>query len=168
MARYVTDDGQIYDTETGVISGQVEAPVAQNKLDIPTTAMDVARQASYAFNAALFTLPDAAVRRIGKGLGMEEGEVQTLTKIFNKGDRGPKNAAERYARAIGGAIGANMPITGVLGYMATGLSKPFGAASQAFAALLKTYIEQGKLGEKTGEGFYSYPNPRYREADFTQ
>jgi 3-hydroxybutyryl-CoA dehydrogenase len=42
------------------------------------------------------------------------------------------------------------------------------AASQAFAALLKTYIEQGKLGEKTGEGFYSYPNPRYREADFTQ
>jgi hypothetical protein len=133
MARYVTDDGQIYDTETGVISGQVEAPVAQNKLDIPTTAMDVARQASYAFNAALFTLPDAAVRRIGKGLGLEENEVQTLTKIFNKGDRGPKNAAERYARAIGGAIGANMPITGVLGYMATGLSKPFGAASQAFA-----------------------------------
>ena len=42
------------------------------------------------------------------------------------------------------------------------------SASQAFAALLKTYIEQGKLGEKTGEGFYSYPNPRYREADFIQ
>jgi 3-hydroxybutyryl-CoA dehydrogenase len=40
------------------------------------------------------------------------------------------------------------------------------SASQAFAALLKTYIDQGKLGEKTGEGFYSYPNPRYREADF--
>jgi 3-hydroxybutyryl-CoA dehydrogenase len=42
------------------------------------------------------------------------------------------------------------------------------SASQAFAALLKTYIEQGKLGEKTGEGFYSYPNPRYRDADFIQ
>lgn len=40
------------------------------------------------------------------------------------------------------------------------------AASQAFAVLLKTYIEQGKLGEKTGEGFYTYPNPSYREADF--
>jgi 3-hydroxybutyryl-CoA dehydrogenase len=41
------------------------------------------------------------------------------------------------------------------------------SASQAFAALLKTYIEQGKLGEKTGEGFYTYPNPAYRSPDFT-
>ena len=42
------------------------------------------------------------------------------------------------------------------------------SASQAFAALLKTYIEQGKLGEKTGEGFYTYPNPIYRNPDFVK
>lgn len=38
--------------------------------------------------------------------------------------------------------------------------------SQAFAALLKTYIDQGKLGEKTGEGFYTYPKPAFRDKDF--
>ncbi len=38
--------------------------------------------------------------------------------------------------------------------------------SQSFAALLKTYVDLGKLGEKTGEGFYKYPNPVYKDIDF--
>lgn len=133
MATITTAEGQVIDLNTGEVVGQTEAPVAAGKLEVPTTAMDIARQGSYGFNAALFALPDAAVRRIGKALGMEDNEVQTLTKIFNKGDRGAKNSAERYARAIGNAVGANVPITGVLAYTAAGLSKPFGAASQAFA-----------------------------------
>jgi 3-hydroxybutyryl-CoA dehydrogenase len=40
------------------------------------------------------------------------------------------------------------------------------AASQTFAKLLKEYIEVGKLGEKTGEGFYKYPKPAYRDPGF--
>ncbi|RBP51585.1 3-hydroxyacyl-CoA dehydrogenase NAD-binding domain-containing protein [Arenicella xantha] len=42
------------------------------------------------------------------------------------------------------------------------------AASQRFAELLKSYIDQGKLGFKTGEGFYQYPKPEFAQAEFLQ
>lgn len=38
--------------------------------------------------------------------------------------------------------------------------------SIAFASLLKSYLDQGKLGEKSGEGFYKYPNPEYKKKEF--
>ena len=38
--------------------------------------------------------------------------------------------------------------------------------SKRFAALLKQYVDAGKLGKKVGEGFYSYPNPRFQQEDF--
>jgi 3-hydroxybutyryl-CoA dehydrogenase len=40
------------------------------------------------------------------------------------------------------------------------------SASRAFASLLKEYIDQGKLGEKSGEGFYKYPSPLFKNPDF--
>ena len=40
--------------------------------------------------------------------------------------------------------------------------------SQRFAELLRSYLEQGKKGVKTGSGFYNYPDPVYRQPGFIQ
>ena len=35
------------------------------------------------------------------------------------------------------------------------------------AAMIKSeYIDKGKMGLRSGEGFYKYPNPRYADSDF--
>ena len=38
--------------------------------------------------------------------------------------------------------------------------------SKKFAALLKTYVDNGKSGVKTDEGFYKYPNPAFKDKNF--
>ena len=140
MAQITTPDGQVIDLDTGTVVGRTEAPVPKSKFEIPGNPYDLAKQASYGFNAALFSLPDAAVRQIGKALGYDEKNVQTLTKIFNKGDTGPKNSEERYARAIAEGIGANLPITGILGFAAA--SQKLAAPLAADAGVLKRVAKE--------------------------
>jgi 3-hydroxybutyryl-CoA dehydrogenase len=40
------------------------------------------------------------------------------------------------------------------------------AQAQANADFLKQYVDRGHLGFKTNRGFYSYPNPAYKQHDF--
>ena len=38
--------------------------------------------------------------------------------------------------------------------------------SKEFAGIIKSYIDQGKLGYKSGEGFYTYPGPEFTQPEF--
>ena len=42
------------------------------------------------------------------------------------------------------------------------------AELQQNADFLKTYVDQGKLGVNTGQGFYTYPNPRFQQPGFVE
>ena len=127
MTTLTNARGEVIDLTTGNVVGRVEgAPTTE----VPRAARQdqaipegdrlggLLRNVSWGFNSALFALPDAATQGIGKALGMKEQDVFTLGKFFNKGQVAPRDATERYARAIAEGIGGTMPFTGVLAYAA--------------------------------------------------
>ena len=154
MRTYTNLSGEVVDFDTGEVVGRAEgaplekAPRSAAGVDQEFTSTDDAvggliNNTTWGLQSALFALPDAATLGIGKALGMKEDQVQTLGKLFNKlqvaigGDkiRAPKNEAERYARAIGEGVGANLPFTGLLAWAAK--SAPMVRAAAPSQSIIK-------------------------------
>lgn len=148
MPTLMNSRGEMVDLSTGEVVGRAEGtPTTTTEpraggaaaQDVQTQGMDrvngLLNNLSWGFNTALFSIPDAAQRLIGKGMGMDENQVFQFTRLFNKGAQAPRNAEERYARAIGEGVGGTMPFTGILAY--AGSVKPLVSVAQPGVGVLK-------------------------------
>ena len=146
MTTLTNANGELVDLTTGEIMGRADgaAPVPtdpRKNTGAPDQAVanpltGLLQNASWGFNAALFALPDALTREIGKQIFRQKPEeTMTLTKIFNSGETAPRNAGERYARAVGEGLGGTLPLTGVLA--AAARARPLVMAAQPSAGLIK-------------------------------
>ncbi len=116
-------------------------------------------QPGYILNSLLVPLLDAAQTLWGNGVA----DPQTIDKTW--------------MIATGAPLGpfAIMDVVGletVYNIVSTKAAKHPNSEENPFksiADLVKNeFIDKGKLGMKTGEGFYKYPNPAYQEKDFLQ
>ena len=148
MPTFQDTSGQIIDFDTGKVVGRAEGvpttttdPRAggQAAPDVQTQGADrvsgLLNNLSWGFNSALFSIPDAAQRLVGKGMGMDEKQVFQFTNLFNKGVQAPRNVEERYARAVGEGVGGTMPFTGILAY--AGSVRPLVSAAAPATGILK-------------------------------
>ena len=152
MPTLTNTQGELIDMLTGEVVGRAEGAPALAQATVRgtdpratgpegvapegKTAQGLINNFSWGFNSALFALPDFVARKIGQGLGMQEDQVATLAKFFNKGERTPVNTAERYSRAFGEGIGGGLPFTGVLAYAAK--AAPMVKVAEPGAGVLKS------------------------------
>lgn len=144
MPTFINTQGQVVDATTGEVVGRAESAPTQvdsrtNKLDIPVEGADkvtgLVNNLSWGFNSALFALPDAAQRVIGRGLGLNDEQTFQFAKFFNRGEVSPRNSTERYTRAIGEGVGSALPFTGILG--AAAAARPLVTAAAPASGILR-------------------------------
>lgn len=152
MSSYIIEDAQgrlvdLFGPKGFTPVGRAEgAPVARDpRAKAPDQVVDdpvsgLIKQSSWGLATGLFSLPDLAVKGIGSALGMDEKNVTTLTKLFNRGETAPRNEQERYARAIFEGIGSGLMPTGVLAGI---------ARSKLFSPIAKT-AAGGRMPDAAG------------------
>jgi len=138
------------DLSTGEVVGRAEGASTERQArapggpEIPSNAFDKLNQLTWGVQTAMFSLPDAAQRAIGKQLGMGEDEVFQFSRLFNKSlpeklggrtERAPQNIEERFARALGEGAGGGLPFTGYIAAVAA--SRPLISAAGPAKGILK-------------------------------
>jgi 3-hydroxyacyl-CoA dehydrogenase len=110
-------------------------------------------QPGYILNSLLVPLLEAAQMLLLK----EVADPETIDKTWMIATGSPKGPF-----AILDVVGINTAYN-----IAHGKAQAGDPTFEKLAELLKTeYIDKGKLGTETGEGFYTYPNPNYMKQDF--
>ncbi|MBP2000222.1 3-hydroxybutyryl-CoA dehydrogenase [Paenibacillus shirakamiensis] len=111
-------------------------------------------QPGYILNSLLVPLLDAAQMLLIK----EVADVETIDKTWMVGTGAPLGPF-----AILDVVGINTAYN-----ISLAKAKATGNTDyQKVADLMKSeYIDKGKLGRATGEGFYSYPNPSFAHPEF--
>ncbi|QDP41903.1 3-hydroxyacyl-CoA dehydrogenase [Radiobacillus deserti] len=111
-------------------------------------------QPGYILNSLLVPLLDAAEILLVRGVA----DVETIDKTWMIATGAPKGPF-----AILDVVG----ITTAYNIVKAKAEATGNDELKQLANLLKTeYIDKGKLGTATGEGFYTYPNPRFEDPDF--
>lgn len=111
-------------------------------------------QPGYILNSLLVPLLDAAEKLLIK----EVSDIETIDKTWMIGTGAPIGPF-----GILDVVGINTAHNIVL----EKVKKTGDQDYEKLADLLKTdYIDKGKLGTSTGEGFYTYPNPNFTKKGF--
>lgn len=125
--------------------------VAQFAKDIGMVVIPVKKeQPGYVLNSLLIPLLNA-------GLTLNVNDVAT-----------PETIDKTWMVATGAPKGpfAILDMVGLTTAYNITKANPDKKAQKAAAMLKEKFIDKGKLGVATGEGFYKYPDPAYKKADF--
>lgn len=110
-------------------------------------------QPGYILNSLLVPFLNAAQMLLLNGVA----DVETIDKTWMIATGAPQGPF-----AILDVVGINTAYNITLAQAQTG-----NPVFEKLAQLLKTeYSDRGKLGRESGEGFYTYPHPRYMDPDF--
>jgi len=158
MASVTFPDGTVIDSSGEIVGREAPAKLSSTEAtqraktaEAPFTAGGLINQLKWGTNAALFALPDAAVSAFGRAAGLDEDEVFSFTKYFNRGEVAPQNIYERYARTISNAAAAGLPFTGALGLYSRGraLTAPLGADAGVLKRVAKDMLDAFRKNPKT-------------------